>query len=218
MLAASMTEKNEDPNTFAKQLATIRRAWIPHLAAFVALAAVLVAVDWHVVDQYKQRAEAAEHSLDRYKQLVELAKPANRTVLTELSNSDLKRMATRLYKGIREMYDVYTARQLENLNAWHGGDITEKSYNEDRNKLWFAMSQEFQRDFRVDVGAVRRELRNRLPREAWNNVPQIPSLVPADPRFAEIPMDELLPPDMVIGFIDQIATELESLTKLLPEK
>jgi hypothetical protein len=206
---------------FVEQLAVIRKAPLPHVLAMVIWAALIAvglwAIDSGVMALYERRADLAEDNLQRYKVLVGEADPPDRTALTEMSNSDLKAFATRAYTGIRELSNGYRDRLNEGQQALAAGRIDEEAFARSRTTILEASARDYEAEFRVDAQMIRRELRNRLPRQVASQIVTTPEMRPLDPRGANVQILDSMPTTFSFGIAEVVVREIEELAKLLPE-
>jgi len=144
--------------------------------------------------------------------------PPAKTTIDQLSNSELKQRATRVYRRIDEIDQFYDEanRRAKDRKAKH--EITEEQYGE----IWVENlrrgGEEFDKSARAEAAIVLDELRKRIPPESRKHIIGLPDLLPADPKEGSVPLYFAAPTmEANYGFTHLLAREIEQLVKLLPD-
>jgi hypothetical protein len=143
------------------------------------------------------------------------AAPA-KTTIDQLSNSELKQRATRIYRKIDDIDHFYDdgIHRAEDRKAKH--EITEEQFHE----IWIASlrrgGDEFDKSVRADAAIVLAELRKRIPYESRKHIVGLPDLLSANPKDGSTSLYFAVPATPY-GFTHLLAREIEQLAKLLPD-
>lgn len=167
---------------------------------------------------YKDRTDAQNERIVRYRIAAGLDKAPSKTALTDLPNLELKQKASRLVERIREIISIHNEHR-NNLRR----EKESQKWSEDKYQL--LLDQERQRswkqfeEIRVDALMVSDELRARLSTHVHEKiVTATPHFRSADDPKAELSMSRLVTGPFLVDSAIFLASELEELSKLQLDK
>jgi hypothetical protein len=158
-----------------------------------------------------------EARLQRYQRFYENSDAPNKTTLIEMTNVELKTRCANLLQRMNAMMSHFGTQDGQLKGRFYAKEITQAEYEKRYSALEAAVAREFEAKYRVEARMLLLEFRNRIAPENRKHIVGMGGFKSSDPRDGTVSLYDIFPSTFGFYFSEQLARELQELSKLLPD-